>query len=153
MSNLQRRIVERSGSIVEQPIAPSNSDVARLMSPTPCCVRDDVTAGAITALLLELGFSAVPVVDADGRALGIVSKTDLLRHLHAGKSREANAKDLMMPMVFAIDLKTAPGDAAALMAGEGVHRLPVVDGSGAVVGILSALDLVRWLGQLAGYRL
>jgi CBS domain-containing protein len=37
------------------------------------------------------------------------------------------------------------------MAFEGVHRLPVVSDGGEVVGILSALDVLRWFGRRAGY--
>jgi CBS domain-containing protein len=57
----------------------------------------------------------------------------------------------MMPVVFAIADDTTIAAAAALMAGEGIHRLPVLDGTGAVVGILSTLDVVRWVAERAGY--
>jgi CBS domain-containing protein len=43
--------------------------------------------------------------------------------------------------------------AAALMAFEGVSRLPIVDGRQHVVGMLSALDLLRWLGRQDGYTI
>ena len=42
--------------------------------------------------------------------------------------------------------------AAAVMAIEQVHRLPVLAPGGAVVGVLSALDLLRWLAEADGYR-
>jgi CBS domain-containing protein len=151
-----RYVVQRIGAIAEQSTGPGTAELltaGSIMTRTPFCIREDVGVSAIADLLLERGFGAVPVVDADGRALGVVSKTDLLRHQHAGLPGDATATDIMMPMVFAVDQTTSLGDAAALMAGEGVHRLPVVDASGRVVGILSSLDLVRWLGQLAGYAL
>jgi CBS domain-containing protein len=150
-----RRTVQRSGVIVEQATdarTAAAASVGAIMSTAPLCVRDDVTVAAMTSLLLEHGYSAVPVVDASGRALGIVSKTDLLGHHRTGGRPDATAEQVMMPMVFAVEESAPIGDAAALMAGERVHRLPVIDGEGAVVGILSALDLVRWLGQLAGYQ-
>jgi CBS domain-containing protein len=149
-----RRIMERSGAVIEQSTGaaePAPSSVATIMSSNPWCVRADVPIGAIADLMLEHGFSAVPVVDGDGRPHGIVSKTDLLGHLRAARVHDATAADIMMPVVFTIDHRAPLGDAAALMGGEGVHRLPVIDSAGAVVGILSTLDLVRWLGQLAGY--
>jgi predicted transcriptional regulator len=43
--------------------------------------------------------------------------------------------------------------AAALMAFEGVRRLPIVDSAQQVIGMLSALDLLRWLGQQDGYSI
>jgi CBS domain-containing protein len=151
-----RRIVQRTGEVVEQATGTGSTapaTVGAIMSTVTLCVRDDVTVAAMTALLLEHGYSAVPVVAATGRALGVVSKTDLLGHVAGGGGPDATADQIMMPMVFAVEEDAPIGEAAALMAGERVHRLPVVDGKGTVVGILSALDLVRWLGQLAGYHL
>jgi CBS domain-containing protein len=121
-------------------------------------------------MLLEERMSGAPVVDGDGRPVGVVSKTDLLRHLHergdaveptGGVPDEAGfhavhldetlVRDVMMPVVFAIAADTTIAAAAALMAGEGVHRLPVLDADGAVVGLLSTLDVVRWVANRAGY--
>ena len=41
--------------------------------------------------------------------------------------------------------------AAALMAFEGVHRIPVVDDAGRVSGVITTLDVLRWLAQEEGY--
>jgi CBS domain-containing protein len=43
--------------------------------------------------------------------------------------------------------------AAALMAFEGVRRLPIVDAAHRVVGVVSALDLLRWVGRQDGYSI
>jgi CBS domain-containing protein len=43
--------------------------------------------------------------------------------------------------------------AATVMAIEGVHRIPVTSESGEVVGILSALDVLRWLAEQDGYAI
>jgi len=149
-----RRVVQPDGALVDQPTgdAPiSPSCVASLMTSFVYCVREDARISAIADLLLDRGFSAVPVVDADGRPLGIVSKTDLLRHYQGRPSVDARASEMMMSLVFVVDQRASIGDAAALMATEGVHRVAVVDHARAVVGVLSALDLVRWLGQASGY--
>ncbi|MBW2213707.1 MAG: CBS domain-containing protein, partial [Deltaproteobacteria bacterium] len=37
-----------------------------------------------------------------------------------------------------------------LMAYEGIHRLPVVDAAGKVVGLLSSLDILHWLACKTG---
>ena len=41
--------------------------------------------------------------------------------------------------------------AAALMANKGFHRLVVVDETGAAVGILSSMDVLRWLAGQSGF--
>jgi CBS domain-containing protein len=152
----QRHTLARDGQIAIEPTGPAPpkaaSTVSSIMSSAPYCVHKDVGVDAIASLLLARGFSAVPVVDAAGHALGMISKTDLLRHAHARGATDARAGDVMTPLAFVVPEDRPIGAAAALMAAEGVHRLPVIDREGAVVGILSALDLVAWVGGLAGYR-
>jgi CBS domain-containing protein len=43
------------------------------------------------------------------------------------------------------------GQAAALMALERIHRVPIVSGDGRVVGIISTLDISQWLAEQGGY--
>ena len=57
----------------------------------------------------------------------------------------------MMPMAFSIHEDATVGEASAMMAVEGVHRLPVVDEDGDIVGMLSTTDVVRWVAERAGY--
>ena len=61
------------------------------------------------------------------------------------------AAAVMTPVVLALPENANIGQAAALMAFEGVHRLPVVSNDGRVVAILSSLDVMRWFGQHSGY--
>lgn len=147
------------------------------MTGNVACVREDVSIETVTALLLERGISGVPVVDADGFPVGMISKTDLVREryengetdqeplrvrtrratydlgdgFHAEPMPRATVGDVMMPVVFTLRESDSLSQAAALMAFEGVHRLPVVDVDGKVAGILSALDVMRWLAQHDGY--
>lgn len=51
-----------------------------LMSPTVVTVRPDDTVREAAALLLERNVHGAPVVDDDGRAIGVLSMTDLARH-------------------------------------------------------------------------
>jgi CBS domain-containing protein len=179
VSTWVRRIVDENGDTEDQPTtyAPSReATVATIMSHTTYCVRPDVSVETLASLLLDHRMSGVPVVDADGRPVGVVSKTDLLRHLHErGDTPESaehrppkdvaalgpgfhavrvdptTVREIMMPMVFAIGQDTPIVDAAALMAGESVHRLAIVDDDLAIVGIVSTLDVVRWVAEQAGY--
>lgn len=117
---------------------------------------------AIVEVMVSKGISAVPVVDAEGRVVGVVSEADLLHKLEfAGvgpargllerrRSRDGRAK---AGAVLAADLMSAPpvtvrpsasvGAAATLMSERHVKRLPVVDGAGTLVGIISRCDLLR----------
>ena len=58
--------------------------------------------------------------------------------------------DIMTPMSFTLNEDQSISKASALMAYEGIHRLPVVDGAGKVVGLLSSLDILHWLACKTG---
>lgn len=87
------------------------------------------------------------MVDGDCRPLGVVSRSDLL----AISGDQATVADVMMPMAFTLPETATLSRAAALMAVEGVHRMPVVSSEGRVVGIISSLDVARWLAANDGY--
>jgi CBS domain-containing protein len=61
----------------------------------------------------------------------------------AGQDRLVRASDLMTPAVFSVSLRTPARRVAAQMAELNVHRLFVVDDDGVLVGVVSALDLLR----------
>jgi CBS domain-containing protein len=120
------------------------------MTHDPVCVTPDVPLFALTALLLERGISGAPVVDERGFPVGMVSKSDLVRARFERRDEAATVGDVMMPVAFSLLETDTLQDAATLMTIEGVHRLAVVDGSGRVVGVLTALDFVRkWAGAHA----
>jgi predicted transcriptional regulator len=51
-----------------------------LMSPNPISIQAKATVNEATALLVERGFHAAPVVDDAGRPMGVISTGDILRH-------------------------------------------------------------------------
>jgi len=136
-------------------------------------VRSVMTADVVTVteqapfvelvrLLAVHKVSALPVVDGDGRVVGIVSEADLLRkeeyqdeqegpHLLEGRSRRiARAKaaghtaaDVMSAPVVTVSPEETVPVAARLLARHGIKRLPVVDEAGRLVGIVSRADLLR----------
>jgi CBS domain-containing protein len=121
--------------------------VSRIMSLNVQCVTEDVSLPALASCLLDGGYSGAPVVDDEGRPVGVVSKTDLLRQ---GVAPDVRVRDIMTPMSFTVHEDRSVSEASALMAYEGVHRLPVVDAAGKVVGLLSSLDILYWLACKTG---
>jgi len=146
--------------------------VAELMTKRVICVRSTLSVRAVLMVLVEHGISGVPVVDAAGRPVGLVSITDLLReqydqiedeedellpyfargaverHRAGGRSDapvHLTAEDIMTPSVFSIREDACVGDAAMQMARRGVHRVPVVAKDGALAGIVTSLDVMRWM--------
>ncbi len=124
-----------------------STPVRDVMAQTVICVSPDLPALDVARLLVAHHISGVPVVDPEGTPLGIVSKSDLLRDLDAAQK----AADVMTPLALGIDEGATIGRAAALMAYEGVHRLLVLSTDGRIVGIVSSLDVMRWLARASGW--
>ncbi|WP_245204379.1 CBS domain-containing protein [Kitasatospora sp. RG8] len=113
----------------------------------------------IVALLAEYDITGVPVVDEDGRPLGIVSEADLLLTLAAqedpgsllpapelprsGPGGAVTAADLMTGPAVCTTPGTSVVAAARMMSRHAVKRLPVLDAEGRVSGMVSRGDLLR----------
>jgi CBS-domain-containing membrane protein len=57
----------------------------------------------------------------------------------------------MLPIVFCLSEAASISQAAALMAFESVHRIPIVDKRGRIMGVVSTLDILRWMARREGY--
>jgi CBS domain-containing protein len=53
---------------------------ADIMKPNPVSIGEHATIQEAAALLTDKGFSAAPVIDAAGRPIGVVSRSDIIIH-------------------------------------------------------------------------
>jgi CBS domain-containing protein len=90
--------------------------------------------------LLALHITGGPVVDGEGRPLGVVSLRDLARP-RAGDT----AGEVMTKPATVVHLEASIAEAGRLLAETGYHRLVAVAEDGRAVGLVSALDVVRGL--------
>ncbi|MGW6691323.1 CBS domain-containing protein [Streptomyces sp. NPDC054961] len=111
--------------------------VSALMTPSPVTVRRTTAFKEIARLLEEFDITAVPVVDASGHPVGVVSEADLLRR------GTATAEGLMTSPPITARPEWSVVRAARVMRRHQVKRLPVVDAEGRVIGVLSRSDLIR----------
>ena len=71
---------------------------------------------------------------------------------HEEREVMATVRDIMTPTSFSLVQDAPVAQAAAIMAFEGIHRLPVTaEPSGEVVGLISSSDVLRWIAQRSGY--
>ncbi|WP_329238992.1 CBS domain-containing protein [Streptomyces canus] len=135
--------------------------VGDLMTTAVVSVRRDAVFKDIAEHLMEHDITAVPVVDDQGRPIGVVSDADLLRkqesqadpggHLAAAhllpteraKAHALTAEGLMTSPAVTAQPQWSVVEAARAMAHHHVKRLPVVDDVGRLVGIVSRGDLLR----------
>lgn len=115
----------------------------------------------VVNLLTRHRFSAVPVVDAFYRVVGVVSEADLLRKIeYAGdeeprlfesrrrrgeraRATSRTVTDLMSTPPVVVAAGTSIAAAARRMDAEDVKRLPVTDDQGRLIGIVSRGDLLK----------
>jgi CBS domain-containing protein len=111
----------------------------------PPVLRPDTTIlEQINAFLLG-HFKALPVVDGDGKPLGITTRTDLLKAmLDEGLVPKNRISELMSSPVYTIDESAPVARAKGMMKEYGCHRL-VVTRNGSPVGVISTLDLASYL--------
>lgn len=137
--------------------------VRDVMTRTLVTVNETAGYKQIVRHIYERGVSAVPVVDRDGRLVGIVSEGDLLLKeefepnlddqgglvempLESSERKKAMglvAADLMTTEVVTVPSDTPVPKAARLMHGRGLKRLPVVDDGDHVIGIVTRSDLLK----------
>src|SRR5262249_46633083 len=96
-------------------------------------------------LLARHDVGALIVID-DGRLEGIFSERDYARKviLHGKTSKDLAVSDIMTPHVLCVGLDDSVEACMALMTGQHVRHLPVLDGT-VVVGVVSIGDVVKTL--------
>lgn len=102
------------------------------------------------SLMQEKGFRHLPVVSTQDRLVGLLSERDLLRGLPLkGKGpppppwKIRQVRDLMSPTLLTATPDTPLKDIARVMEAERIGCLPLLNGRGRLVGILTTTDLLR----------
>lgn len=147
--------------------APSALRAADVMTTEVATVTPQTPIDAVARLLLDRAISAVPVIDADGEPLGMVSEGDLLgrdpqdrlarrdwwldlladrkgrpARLASVSAAHGTAGDVMASPVITVTEDTALPEIALLLGRHRIKRVPVVR-DGRLVGIVSRADLLR----------
>lgn len=135
--------------------------VRDVMTPHVHTVQPSTQFKSIARMMRVDRIGAVPVVDASGRVVGIVSETDLLpkeepqsalsHHLLESKDRRELrrkakglvAADVMTTPAITVTPDTPIRDAVRILVDDHIHHLPVVSPAGDLAGIVSRSDLLR----------
>lgn len=150
--------------------------VAEIMTPEPIVVTSQTSLDEAIQIMAERRFSGLPVVDAAGKLVGIISQGDLMwresgvtpppyimlldsviylenpakyqRDLH--KALGQTVGEVMTKNPQTIRPEKSLREAAELMHEKGVHRLPVIDSGSKPIGILTRGDIVRAMATEEG---
>jgi predicted transcriptional regulator len=151
--------------------------VKDVMNPDVMTVADEMTTGDLARYLTEREISGAPVVDGQGHLIGVVSMTDIGRHIAEPSEFEASrrpdfygdsadeltledlgqryveqsaatVRDVMTPVVHQVPATATVAEAARVMIREHIHRLVVTQGR-QPVGIITSMDLLRVVAELS----
>ncbi|MEH0416706.1 CBS domain-containing protein [Streptomyces sp. B21-083] len=134
--------------------------VSDVMTQTVVAVGRDAPFKEIVRTMEQWKVSAMPVLEGEGRVIGVVSEADLLpkeefrdsdpslfeqrrRLSDVAKAGAATAEELMSTPAITVHPGVTLAQAARIMAVRHVKRLPVVDDIGMLQGIVSRADLLK----------
>jgi CBS domain-containing protein len=143
------------------PAVDLDGPISAVMVRSPLVVRPDEPLLEAVALMTGNGIRHVPVTDSDGHLVGMISDRDVrtavgdpveaLRSERVGVD-ELRVAGVMTTPAASVPEETSLSSVAERMARDMIGALPVVDRSGRVTGIVSYVDLVRVLLDLARSR-
>ena len=117
--------------------------VADVMTRNPVTITPDSSVLEAAKKMASLGIGALPVVDEEGRLIGIFTERDLLQRVVAVErdARATRVADVMTPNPVTVKPEDPVDQARRLMAKIKARHLPVVDDTGRLVGIVSIRDI------------
>ncbi len=129
--------------------------IGAVMTPFPVVIRVDTTLDEVAEVFAQNDISGAPVVDGEGRMIGVISQTDLVRaaaagsaHHHAFEGYTARHVMTHQPVTARADLPMR--EAIRRIEEHGVHRLVIVGEDGITpIGIVSVSDLLPLLEDAA----
>ncbi|HEU0020114.1 MAG TPA: CBS domain-containing protein [Dehalococcoidia bacterium] len=141
-----------------------------LMSPSVITVHPQATVGEAARLMLENNVSCLPVVDDQGRLVGLLTHTDFglhpkfrpladniyslfgastsPKHIQEVSQKVSGklVKDVMHHPVTTVNEDTPIAEAMRLMLNQGIHRLPVM-ADGHLVGVITRHDFLKLIAN------
>ncbi|MGH8230556.1 MAG: CBS domain-containing protein [Steroidobacteraceae bacterium] len=144
-------------------------NAADIMTRSPIAVHPQTSLKEALDCMLEHHLSGLPVIDAEGRLVGIVTEGDLLRRTELGTERQLSrwrallegpqhlatdyiqsharrVEEIMTREVACVAPQATLTEVVQVLESRRIRRVPVLDNDH-VVGIVSRSDLLRALGQ------
>lgn len=106
--------------------------------------KPDANVKEAAKIMTDLDIGCLVVLEKD-KIVGILSETDILKKIVAqgADAEKTKVEDIMTKDVVTIDMDKGVEEAAELMVGKKLKRLPVVNGS-KLVGIITSTDLISY---------
>lgn len=151
-----------------------NVQAQDLMTQQPVYIDGQALLHEAIAMMQEEKITAVPVVDGKSRPIGVLSQTDIVRHLYENSeyplmdvdffeqdfpendmiefkidaSEDVHVLDVMTPLVFSVGPDAPITVLIEEILTRKVHRMFVVDTAGCLAGVISTLDILKHVQDL-----
>ena len=146
-----------------------------LMTSQPLHIDGQAFLREAIAMMQEEKITAVPVVDGQRRPIGVLSQTDVVRHLYENpeyalmevdyfeqdfpednvmefkidESKDVRVIEMMTPVVFSVGPDAPATVLIEEMLTRKVHRMFVMDNEGRLAGVISTLDILKHVQNLS----
>ncbi|HEX7247448.1 MAG TPA: DUF294 nucleotidyltransferase-like domain-containing protein [Actinomycetota bacterium] len=140
-ASLRRRLVRALDGLNPQTVDPWQTPVGSLVRRPPVGLSSRATVREAAETMTRERVSSL-LIDGDG-SRGIVTDRDLRsRVLSAGLSPETPVGEIMSFPVVTVPNDLMVAEVTALMLERGMHHVPVTDGAGAILGVVTEVDLM-----------
>lgn len=113
-----------------------------IMTSTVKTATSETRLKDVAAMMRDGDMGSVPVVDGDGKLVGIVTDRDIVvRSVAEGKEPASPVSEAMTAEIFSVSPDDFVFEAIRIMGDKQVRRVPVVTESGKLAGIIAMADI------------
>ena len=131
--------------------------ISKIMSANVASVQVGQPLSDVRNLMVNANIHLVPIIDGS-KLVGLISFTDLMkinfvidgvdeRSINAVIDQQFSIREIMSNKLVTIKNTDTIRYGSELLAKGGFHSLPVIDDEGALVGIVTTMDLIRYLNE------
>jgi CBS domain-containing protein len=120
--------------------------VRDIMTTEVFTIEASATIETAASAFMSQFISGAPVVDDAGKPIGIVSESDILRHVFADHQESRKpVSSAMTPVIWTLGPDEPALRAVQWMLERRIHRVVVVEAPDKIVGIVSTMDVLKAL--------
>lgn len=141
-NEIENKIISSMQKYIKQPVT-----VKDIMSYPVRVINEEESIYRVNEILKKYGHSGIPIVDAGGNLVGIITRKDIDKAIKHGLSH-APVKGFKSHGIITAGINTTIDEIQNLMIENGIGRIPIIN-KGKIVGIVTRKDILRYLHGLA----
>ncbi len=144
-SEIENNIISSMQKYIKRPVTAKD-----IMSYPVRVINEEESICKVNEILKKYGHSGIPIVNAGGDLVGIITRKDIDKAIKHGLSH-APVKGFRSHGIITASLNTTIDEIQNLMIENGIGRIPIIN-KGRIVGIVTRKDILRYLHGLAFMR-